>query len=82
MPTDAINSNETIDAQDEEAMEFSAVNEEELQEEVASDDALERMCDDTQRQPLRGDPSELSPREAQAILPRFRENVVGLVRVS
>ena len=75
MPTDAISSDDMIDVQDDKDVEFSAVNEEELEEEVGSDDVLEYMYDNICRQPLFGNPSELSPRETIEILSRLSEKL-------
>ena len=72
MPTDAISSDDMIDVQDDDAVEFSAVNEEELEEEVGSDDVLEYMYDNICRQPLFGNSS---PSETIEILPQFSEQI-------
>ena len=75
MPTDAISSDDMIDVQDDDAVEFSAVNEEELEEEVGSDNVFEHMYDNIYREPLFGKPSELSPIETRKLLPRLSEKI-------
>ena len=75
MPTDAISSEDMMDVQDDDAVEFSAVNEEELEEEVGSDNVFEHMYDNIYREPLFGKPSELSPIETRKLLPRLSEKI-------